>query len=124
MTRVLASITLMGVLALASVAIAGEKTMDHSGHGAMEHEVSTPGEVKPGTVADGVGIINSVDAEKKMINITHEPMPELNWPTMTMDLPVTRRVDLGRVQAGDKVGFELKLGRDKKYRVIGITPAD
>ena len=82
------------------------------------------GEIKPGTEASGVGVVNSIDTEKGMINITHEPMPELNWPTMTMDLPVTRRVDLGRVQAGDKVGFKLKLGRDKKYRVIGITPAD
>lgn len=124
MIRTLTSVTLIVVLAAASVAIAEEKTMDHSGHGGMEQGVAPHGEIKPGTVAGGVGIINSVDAEKKMINITHEPMPELNWPTMTMDLPVTRRVDLGQVQAGDKVSFQLKLGRDKKYRVIGITPAD
>jgi len=42
---------------------------------------------------------------------------------MTMDLPVTSKVDLGSLKAGDKIAFKLKLGRDKTYRVIEITPA-
>jgi len=74
-------------------------------------------DVKPGTEASGVGVINSLDADKGMVNLTHEPMPDLGWPVMTMDLPVTKRVDLGAVKPGDKVKFKLKLGRDKQYRV-------
>jgi Cu(I)/Ag(I) efflux system periplasmic protein CusF len=100
--------------------------MDHSqmDHSKMDHGAMSHGEIKPGTQAAGVGVINSVDTEKKMINLTHEPMPQLNWPTMTMDLLVTKRVDLGTVKAGDKVDFKLKLGRDKQYRVIDIAPAE
>jgi Cu(I)/Ag(I) efflux system protein CusF len=30
-----------------------------------------------------------------------------------VDLPVTSKVDLSGVKAGDKVSFKLKLGRDK-----------
>ena len=42
---------------------------------------------------------------------------------MTMDLPVTRSVDLDKIKAGDKVNLTLKLGRDKQYRVIAVEPA-
>jgi len=101
--------------------MAGEKMMDHGkmDHGAMKHGEAMPGK----TEASGVGVINSVDADKGMVNLTHEPMPELGWPTMTMDLPVTKRVDLGGVKAGDKVDFKLKLGRDKQYRVLEMEAA-
>ncbi len=89
----------------------------------MEHGTMSHGEIKPGTEATGVGVVNSIDTEKKVINLTHEPMPKLNWPKMTMDLPVTKRVDLGSVKAGDTVDFKLKLGRDKQYRVIDMVPS-
>ena len=90
---------------------AGE-TMDHSKlEGAGKKEAS------------GTGVINAVDVDAKSINITHDPMPEFGWPKMTMDLPTTKKVDLSRVKAGDKVTFTLKLGMDKKFRVIDVKPA-
>ena len=102
-------------VSVASIPLAAEeKNMDHS---TMSH-----GEIKPGTEASGVGVVNTIDADKKKIHITHEPMPSLNWPKMTMELPVTKRVDLGGVKVGDKVDFTLKLGRDKQYRVIDMAP--
>ena len=67
--------------------------------------------------------VNSVDAAKGVVNITHEPMPAIGWPTMTMDMPVTKRVDLSTVKTGDKVDFKVKLGRDKQYRVTEIEAA-
>ena len=101
---------------VASIPLAAEeKNMNHS---TMSHA-----EIKPGTEASGVGVVNIIDVDQKKINITHEPMPSLNWPKMTMELPVTKRVDLGGVKVGDKVDFTLKLGRDKQYRVIDMAPA-
>ena len=88
-------------------------TMDH---GAIQ---------KGGTMSDGapgIGVIHSIDTANRMINLTHEPMPELGWPIMTMDLPATKRVDLSDLKAGDEVNFKLKLGRDKRYRIIEIAP--
>lgn len=72
--------------------------------------------------AVAVGIINSVDADGGKINITHEPVPALGWPKMTMDLPVTRRVDLSSIKAGSSVSITLKQGRDKQFRVMAIEP--
>lgn len=117
---------------LAGSAFAEEKAMDGSGHGQMNHDKMDHGktdhgdmkmvDVQPGTEAAGVGVLNSLDAEKGMVNLTHEPMPELGWPTMTMDLPVTKHVDLEGLKSGDKIDFKLKLGRDKQYRVIELAP--
>ncbi|MCG7917706.1 MAG: copper-binding protein [Candidatus Thiodiazotropha taylori] len=72
--------------------------------------------------AMGMGILHQVDAEKKMVNLTHEPIPSLKWPEMTMDLPVTKRVDLSRFKAGDQVHFTLKKGRDNHFRIISMEP--
>ncbi len=103
-------------VSVASIPLAAEdKNMDHS--------TMSRAEIKPGTEASGVGVVNIIDVDQKKINVTHEPMPSLNWPKMTMELPVTKRVDLGGVKVGDKVDFTLKLGRDKQYRVIDIAPA-
>lgn len=99
----------------ATPAMSDDKAMDHGKM--MDHSKMDHGAMGKADEASGVGVINSVDAEKGTINITHEPMPELGWPTMTMDMPVTKRVDLGSVKAGDKVDFKVKLGRDKQYRV-------
>lgn len=132
------AVALLGAsLAITSAAIAQDKTapMDHSGHGAMKQDDHSKmdhsghggmsdmqaKEVARGTEAAGTGVINSIDAGKKQVNLTHEPMPDLGWPTMTMDLPVTSKVALDAVKPGDKVDFRLKLGRDKVYRVIEMT---
>ncbi len=73
--------------------------------------------------ASAAAVINSVDADAGKINVTHDPVPALGWPKMTMDLPVTRQVDLTDVKPGSSVTITLKQGRDKQYRVIGIEPA-
>ena len=67
-----------------------------------------------------VGVINSIDANGGKVNVTHEPVKELGWPTMTMDLAVTRQVDLSALKPGSNVTFKLKLGRDKQYRITEI----
>lgn len=85
----------------------------HAGHNMS----ATASEVK------AKAVIHKVDAGKGMVNVTHDPVPELKWPQMTMDLPVTKRVDLSKVKAGDKVTITLKQGVDKQYRVMEIAPA-
>jgi len=116
-------------LSLIAAPVMAEDKMDHSGPEKMKHDGhGTHGdmkavEVKPGTEAAGVAVINTVDADRGMVNLTHEPMPELGWPTMTMDLPVTRRVDMSGIKPGDKVDFTIKLGRDKQYRVTDMARA-
>ena len=97
---------------LMPVAVSAEE-MDHT---KMNHAKKTE--------AIGKAVINSVDVDARSVNLTHEPMPEFGWPEMTMDLPVTRKVDLSTTKPGDQVKFTIKLGRDKKYRVIELSPSE
>lgn len=87
-------------------------------HGSMAEGGAMHGD--QGAGATGQGIINSVDAEEGVVNITHGPIPALSWPEMTMDLPVADGVDLADVQAGDDVRFRVVLGADQVYRITKI----
>ncbi len=110
----------IAVYPLSTPVFAADAKMDHSqmDHGTMDHAA------KPSaTEATGTGVVNAVDATKKQINLNHDPMPELGWPAMTMDLPVTNKVDLEKIKPGDKVTFRLKLGRDKTYRITELEAA-
>lgn len=109
---VLASVFLV-LAALLSPVLASEKAMDHS---AMES-----GDARQ---AKAPAVIHSIDADAGTINVTHEPVEALGWPKMTMDLPVTRRVDLSAVEEGANVVLTLKKGMDNRFRVIAIEAAD
>jgi Cu/Ag efflux protein CusF len=56
----------------------------------------------------GKGVLHEIDVENRIVNLTHQPIPEINWMGMTMDLPVTKRVDLSEFKANDKVYFTVK----------------
>lgn len=117
------------VAALAQPAIAQAQSMSpdamHSG-GMMDQDAMGMGGMMHGgngTAAEGTGVINRVDADKGVVNITHGPIPSLQWPEMTMDLPVTDGVDLSGVQPGDDVRFRVELGADKVYRIGALQAA-
>jgi Cu(I)/Ag(I) efflux system protein CusF len=88
----------------------------HSGHSMHGHD-DMSADANQGV---GKGVLHKIDVDKRMINLTHEPIPELKWMGMTMDLPVTKRVDLSAVKANDKVNFTVKKGRDKQFRITAM----
>ncbi|MEL6297479.1 MAG: copper-binding protein [Pseudomonadota bacterium] len=110
-----ATLLTVGILGLSPAMGQDKMKMNH---GAMK--MKAPADV---TEAEAKGKINSVDADSGKVNVTHEPVEALGWPTMTMDLPVTRRVDLSAVKPGADVTFKLKKGRDDQFRITEITPA-
>ena len=57
-------------------------------------------------MAKGTGTVTAVGANS--VTIDHAPIPEVNWPAMTMAFKASP--DLARqVKVGDKVAFDLKL---------------
>ncbi len=96
-----------------------------SDHGSMSHSDSGHGEGNhdraPGaSQAMGEGTIHRISKLNRTVNLTHAPIAELDWPEMTMDLPVAKSVDLNSIKAGDHVKFHLELGDDKKYIITKI----
>lgn len=58
-----------------------------------------------------IGAVEEIMDAMGMVKITHEPIPEWDWPTMTMDFPISEDLDLGQFKQGERVKFEIeKLG--------------
>ena len=71
-------------------------------------------------LAEATGKLNSVDAEKHTINVSHDPIKALGWPKMKMEFSVDKSVDLSGFATGDAVSFTLKpVGKDD-YSVVSM----
>jgi Cu/Ag efflux protein CusF len=71
-----------------------------------------------------MGVINTVDVAAGSVNLSHEPIPDIGWPAMTMDLALSDSVDLAGIEAGSGVLFTLEKGPDGIYRIGTIEAAD
>jgi len=71
-----------------------------------------------GIDATGTGVIHAVTPDGKL-NISHDPIPALGWPAMTMDLDVTG-VDPGTVPLDTPVTFDLATGEGGMFAIVAI----
>ena len=63
--------------------------------------------------ADGVNVendppsafatVNSIDVKRRTIDLTHDPIPDIRWPSMRMNLRAAPSVDLENIKPGAKV---------------------
>lgn len=70
----------------------------------------------------GEGKVNAVDAKAGKINLTHGPIPALQWPGMTMDFAVLPGTDLSGIKVGDQVTFTLGRAPDGMYAIQSVKP--
>ena len=85
----------------------GDMRMAHAGH----------------NDAHGTGTVNSVDAAQHKVNLSHQPIPEIGWPAMTMEFPVVPAVDLSAIKPGSRVNFTIEKGQSGMYEIKAIAPA-
>jgi len=58
-------------------------------------------------VHKGTGKVRGVDAASGYIELEHDPIPSLQWPTMVMGFYAENKAELGALKEGDRVEFEL-----------------
>lgn len=98
----------------------------HQGHASGEHMMNAD-EMHDGAMTShmrevmGSGRINKIMADRHMVNIKHEPMPEMNWPKMSMNFNTKKTVDLGALRPGQEVEFKLLVDDDNNYVIKEIT---
>jgi Cu/Ag efflux protein CusF len=73
--------------------------------------------------AHGTGTVNSVDPAQHKLNISHQPIPEIGWPAMTMEFPVAPSVDLTAIKPGTRVNFTIEQQKGGMYEIRAISPA-
>lgn len=73
--------------------------------------------------ATGRGVINRIDAAAGIVNINHEPIPALKWPTMSMDFKVVDKQQLATLKSGQTVSFGLIRDAELGYVISHVEPA-
>ena len=73
----------------------------------------------------GRGKIASIDAARGSVELEHEPIPSLKWPSMTMPFAVADRKSLASMKPGDAVEFEVRAQPDSQgyYVIERIAPS-
>ncbi|WP_404381652.1 copper-binding protein [Caenispirillum salinarum] len=107
MKTILFAAAVLGGLPAAAMAESSHIMFDHSTMAGAKHEEEA--------AVSGTGTVNSVDADAKTVNVTHEPIAAIGWPAMTMDFAVAEGVDLATLEAGASVSFTLTRGADGIY---------
>lgn len=71
-----------------------------------------------GIAATGKGTVLAVTADGKL-TMSHEPIPELGWPAMQMDMDVAG-FDTGDVPMDQPVEFDLTKGDDGLFTIVAV----
>lgn len=101
MRKLLTAVTFIAIMTTPALS-----SSDSSGHGAVAAGVHVIGEV------------HSINGE--MVNVTHEPIPDIGWPAMTMDLRLLEGAETGNVSAGDTVRIVLEKDDNGMYGIRAL----
>jgi len=73
--------------------------------------------------ANGKGTVNKIDTAAGSVNISHEAIPAIKWPAMTMDIKVADKKLLSGVKPGQAVTFGLTKEGGSGYVISHIEAA-
>jgi Cu(I)/Ag(I) efflux system membrane fusion protein len=89
----------------------------------MNHDDSEGDEISPSSVWVPAKI-QSLMADHKMLTLTHEAIPEWDWPEMTMDFIATDSVDFSQLTEGLSLHVEVTKTESGDYQVSNIHVPD
>jgi len=101
----------------------------HSSHGSAAPGAGTaPAAAAPPTKSDGKvghqanGRVDGIDTKTGEVTLSHEAVPELKWPAMTMAFKVANEALLASVKPGDEVSFEFVERQPGEWVITRVTP--
>lgn len=108
--------TLTAIVALLAVSTTTSIAQTNQG---MDHSnMSMSSEQMEGAV-HAKALVNSIGDETA--NVSHDPIPEIGWPAMTMDLQLLENAQMmGEISAGDEVTLMLVKSDDGMYAIGAI----
>jgi len=116
------AISLAAALMMTSQVAIGSEQHDemkgHMDHGGGNHVAASHAEM----AISATGKLNAINLEKRKVNITHGPIPALQWPPMRMDFMVKKGVALDGLGTGQQVQFSIVKSGEYDYVVTQISP--
>lgn len=107
---------MMGVM----VALPAMATSDH-GHGKHAgHGTKAGHEHQEMRTAEGFGTVQSITKDGNSVVLAHEPIAELRWPAMTMELALADPALAEGIDAEERVRFVLRQTGETDYVIVSI----
>ncbi|MDR2152864.1 MAG: copper-binding protein [Helicobacteraceae bacterium] len=108
------SLILVAALTLAPLCF-GYDRGEHSHGGRSEGHT----EASEAQLVSATGYVRAIDAESKKLTIEHDPIPDLNWPSMTMRFAYENEGAIKGIKSGDRVKFNfVQQGRVSLLKTI------
>lgn len=96
---------------------------NHAGMPGMGQSTAGTVQVAQAAHVEASGTVNSIDAAGHKVNLSHNPIPAIGWPAMTMDFSVAPSVNLTSIKPGSRVTFMMERSGDGMYVIHSIAPA-
>lgn len=107
-------------LSLAALVLTAPMAFAQMNHSTMDHSNMTMNEDVIEGAVHAQAVMNSMG--DGMVNVSHDPIPEIGWPAMTMDMPLTAGAQImGDVAVGDRVTIMLIKGDDGMYAIGAVV---
>lgn len=66
------------------------------------------------------GKVNDANEEHGVVNITHDPVKELSWPSMTMTFHVENKGLFEKLRPNSSVDFALREVAGNRYEIVDV----
>ena len=70
------------------------------------------------------GEITDVMSGHRMLTINHQPVPQWEWPGMTMNFTLAEGVEMGDFKQGQSIDFEMQKSEDGQYQIVDYKVGD
>lgn len=106
-------------LSLATLVLTAPMAFAQMNHSTMDHSDMTMNEDAIEGAVHAQAVVNAMG--DGMVNVSHDPIPEIGWPAMTMDMALTEDAQMmGDVAVGDTVTIMLIKGVDGMYAIAAM----
>ncbi len=107
-----------GEQALARLTVQDESTQDTE----LNLDTVSTAANEPEAIYSTTGRIVSI-TDNGMVTLAHEPVPDLNWPAMTMGFTTVQEISLSEFEIDDTVRFEFRQTENGNYQILVMSSA-
>ncbi len=89
-------------------------------HGSMDHDAMM--KTRAEHMIEATGIVKKIYKKDGIVSLSHDAIPAISWPAMTMKFPVGNTVDLDSLNKGQTVQFTLHRAPDGTFPLAELCP--
>lgn len=98
----------------------GDMKHESMDHGTMDHNAMMKARAEH--MVEAIGVVKKIDKKDGLVSLSHDAIPAINWPAMTMKFPVGDKVDLDSLNKGQTVQFTLHRAPDGSFPLVELCP--